>query len=556
MLRIKKSITLLLGLLLILSLPLAAGAQDELTLTVTTSVSCDQVDFSLAIAGGSGPYSLLFEFGDEEEHNAVELADSTIEFGHIYPAQGEYGWKAIVQDGSGLTGEAAGSLTLEGPAVSLTSTPFPPLLTIEDGMATIEFSAQATGGTLPYVYAWDLDGDDLPDAGLEGDSASASYAEDGTYQASVSITDGCGFAATQSLTVIVVDPEENPEDACHPTAQKIAEAVSAIFPDRAEQTYTCADIFDIFEGAVFGYHVGFGRLWHAYQLTQVIDELTWEDILDWQLNYSGWGALLQLDRFASVLDAYGIGDLLGLVTSGEQTLSDIRSAVRAAVRYDADFEDALARINAGATNGELGQLYKLAGELDVEPELLDGYLADGWTIPELNHAAKLADRVSADWTDIVEAKAFDQSWGEIGQAYKLADEEFSAADILAIGVKEFRDMEREQAQSTRQEEQTLRTAAKLAEQYDVEPGEILALYIGDCGESWGCVRKILRDRPESEGAITDRDERTAAKIASQYGFSESEVWNVFETACGHDWNCVRSYFRELTKGTAGKGKNK
>ena len=167
--------------------------------------------------------------------------------------------------------------------------------------------------------------------------------------------------------------------------------------------------------------------------------------------------------------------------------------MRAVTRYDADFEDALARINAGATNGELGQLYKLAGELGVDPELFDEYLADGWTIPELNHAAKMAGRMNVDWTEIVDAKTFDQSWGEIGQAYKLADEEFTAADILAIGVKEFRAMEREQAQSARQEEQTQRTAAKLAEQYNVEPDEVLALYNVDCGESWGCVRKILRD---------------------------------------------------------------
>ena len=82
--------------------------------------------------------------------------------------------------------------------------------------------------------------------------------------------------------------------------------MSSIFPDRADQVYTCKDIFDIFEGAIFGYHVGFGRMWHAYQLTQKIDELSWEDILDWHLNYSGWGILQQLDRFAGLLDSYGI----------------------------------------------------------------------------------------------------------------------------------------------------------------------------------------------------------------------------------------------------------
>ena len=452
--------------------------------------------------------------------------------------------------------ELGGTIFLDGPSVSISSNPFPPLLTIEQDEAGISFSADVSGGTLPYTLAWDLDGDGVPDDNQAGETAEYAYGEAGEYVARVEVVDGCGFMSSNSLTVIVIDPEGEPEQACHPTAQKIAEAVSSIFPDRAGQVYTCKDIFDIFEGAIFGYHVGFGRMWHAYQLTQRIDELSWEDILDWQLNYSGWGVLQQLDRFAELLDSHGISDLLSLVTSGEQTIGEIRSAVRAVTRYDADFEDALARINAGATNGELGQLYKLAGELEVEPIVLDEYLADGWTIQELNHAAKAAARVGADWEEIVQAKTFDIAWGEIGQAYRLADAEFSAADIMAIGVKEFRAMEREQAQSTREAERAQQTALKLAGQYDMEQAEVMALYNGDCAGSWGCVRQALHDQRGADGEITDRDERTAAKIASQYGYSEAEVWQVFESSCGSDWNCVRTYFRELTKGSNGKGKTK
>jgi hypothetical protein len=551
-----KRYSLLAAMLLMLVLPRVVSAQDELTLVVTTNIACDQAEFNLEIFGGEAPYTVLVDFGDGEDFMDADAAGPSIELQHTYPGQGEYVWKVTVEDANGLIGESEGTIILDGPNVSISSDPFPPLLTIEEGEAGISFFADVSGGTPPYTLAWDLGGDGLPDDGQVGGTADFSYSEAGDYTAQVEVSDGCGFTASDTLTVVVVDPEDDPENACHPTAQKIAEAVSSIFPDRAQQTYTCKDIFDIFEGAVFGYHVGFGRMWHAYQLTQRIDELSWEDILDWQLNYSGWGILQQLDRFAGLLDSYGIGDLLTLVTSGEATVGEIRSAVRAVTRFDADFEDALARINAGATNGELAGLYKLAGELGVEPQALDIYLADGWTIPELNHAAKMAGRVNADWTEIIEAKSYNQSWGEIGQAYRLAGEEFTAADILVIGVKEFRAMGREQAQSTRQEARTEQTAVRLAEQYSVEPGVVLSLYNGDCGESWGCVRQALRDRPEAAGAITDRDERTAAKIASQYGYSEAEVWNVFESTCGHDWNCVRSYFRVLTRGAAGKGKNK
>ncbi len=556
MVKAKKRIALLTGLLLILVLPIAVFAEDELTLSISTSVKCDQVDFSLEIFGGDAPYTVLIEFGDEESYQASELVDPSLDLLHTYPAQGEYEWNVTVEDRSGLLGESEGVISLDGPSVTLGSEPFPPLLTIESGEAAIRFTASVSAGTPPYSYAWDLDGNGIADEGLVGEMANFSYSEAGNYTAQVQVTDGCGFTASDTLTVVVVDPEEDSENACHPTALKIAEAVSSIFPDRAEQTYTCKDIFDIFEGAVFGYHVGFGRMWHAYQLTQRIDELTWEDILDWHLNYSGWGALLQLDRFAGLLETHSIGDLLELVTGGEQTVGEIRSAVRATVRYDADFEDALARINAGATNGKLGQFYKLAGELEVDPAVLDAYLADGLTLSELSHAAKFADRMNAGWTDIVEAKSFDQSWGEIGQAFKLANDEYSAADILAMGAKEFRTMGREEDRTARAEERTERTAERLAGQFEVQIADVLAYYNGECAGSWGCVQKMLRDKAQTQGATTDRDERSAAKIASQYGYGEAEVWSVFESTCAGDWNCVRSHFRAISKDAQVKGKNK
>lgn len=562
MTKAKKGIYFLSALLLLLVFPLPVSAQGELTVAVSTSVSCDQVDFTIDIAGGAAPYNLLLEFGDEETYSASELTEAIVEVSHIYPAQGEYEWKITVQDGDGLSVEAEGIVSLDGPSVILSSDPFPPLLTIDSGEASIDFLAEVSGGSAPYTYQWDLDGDGSADSGLEGDTASHTYTEGGDFKAAVTVTDSCGFTASDILTVVVVDPEGEPEEACHPTAQKIADAVNSLFPDRAEQIYTCEDIFGIFDGSVFGYQVGFGRMWHAYQLTQTIDDLTWEDIRDWHLNYSGWGALVQLDRFADLLDTYGIQNLMDLVTSGENSLGDIRTAVRSVLRYEADFEDALQRINEGASPGELGQFYKLASGLEVDPSILDSYLADGMTLPELRHAANFAERVGADWSDIVDAKAFDNSWGEIGQAYRLADDGASAADILAMGLQEYRVMQREDSRTEREEERTAReeeraqrTAKRLAEQFELQLGDVMALYNGQCEGSWGCVRDVLREETRAQSG-SERDKRTAAKIASQYGVSEDEVWSVFGTSCGQDWNCVRAHFRELARGERGKGKNK
>ncbi len=368
--------------------------------------------------------------------------------------------------------------------------------------------------------------------------------------------------------MVLVDPENEPDDACHPTAQKIAEAVSSIFPDQAEQTYTCKDIFDIFEGAVFGYQIGFGRMWHAYQLAQTIDDLTWEEIRDWHLNYSGWGPLVQLDRFADLLETYGVRDLMDLVVSGEQSVGDIRTAVRSVLRYEADFEEALQRINDGANPGELGHFYKMVSNLEVDPTVLDGYLTEGMTLPELRHAANFSERVGAELSEIVDAKSFDHSWGEIGQAYRLADEDTSAGDILGMGVQEYRALQREDARTdredvrterkgeraAREEERDQRTAERIAEQFEIEDVEVMELY-DECNGSWGCVRKALRDKDRADAA-SERDERTAAQIASKYGFSETELLNHFEDSCGQDWNCVRTYYRNLTLGNRGKGRYK
>ena len=83
-------------------------------------------------------------------------------------------------------------------------------MTIEEGEAAISFSADVSGGTPPYTLAWDLDGDGLPDEGQVGETADFSYSEAGDYVARVQVVDGCGFCGSDSLTVVVVDPKENP----------------------------------------------------------------------------------------------------------------------------------------------------------------------------------------------------------------------------------------------------------------------------------------------------------------------------------------------------------
>jgi len=562
----KKIFQSVIVLMLLLGAPVAAFA-DGLFIEVTTTVTCDNVDFDIVLPEGYDPYTVRLEFGDGYAFDDIKQPAGLLEVGYTYPSQGEYAWTLIVADDDGLVilAEADGIVTIDGPTVTLDSIPSPPLLTIESGEASIDFITEVSGGTESNIYTWDLNEDGVPDAGLSGGTASYTYNAGGNYEAAVTVThsDSCDLSSTATLTVVVVDPEADPQDACHPTAQKIAEAVSIIFLDaRAEQTYTCEDIFNIFEGSLTGNHTGFGRLWHAYQLTQTIPDLTWEEMRDWGLDSSGWGALTQLNRFADTLGDYGIRDLFDLVVNGDNTVGEIRTAARTAVRYEADLNDVLIRLSDGFKAGELGQFYKLAAEMDADPAMLDQYLADGMSLSELSHAAKMSERVGAEWEDVIAAKGSDHSWGDIGQAYKLADEALSADAILVMGVQEYREQLRDEEKLAREEERTAReeertaarkegldekTIARFSEQYGYTPEELNAFLEG-CDGSWSCVRKELKKGQAQVEGVSDKDKRTAERLSAQYGVPFDTVWAKFNGGeCSGDWNCIRAELRALDK---------
>jgi len=474
--------------------PVSAHAAGELEVQVNVSIDCDVATLQADVVGGVSPYTFDWVFGDAETLPEEDQAANPGSVEHTYPAAGEYDWSLSVMDGGGGTGEASGIALIEGPTVTLTSVPFPPLVVLEGGTATVDFTAHVEGGLAPYNYIWDLNGDDKIDHESDTGEASFAYTEAGKFQASVLVVDDCGLAAEDTLPVVVTDPEA---EACHPMAQRIADAVNTLFPNQAESLYTCEDIFAIFQGSLTGSQVGFGRLWHAYKLSQTMEELTWEEIRDWHLAGNGWGLLVQLDRFADTLEQVGLGELVDRVLSGESSVGDIRHAVRAVVRYEADFEDALARLGDGMTPGELGRLYRAAQELELEPSALDEYLTAGISLQELSHASKLATRTGSDWSQVFEAHAAGHSWGAINQAQRLADGETDWMTVLESGLKEVRGQAREEAQTERE---------------------------------------------------LSRNEKTAARLANQFAMSESEVWMLFNGACAGDWRCVQSTLRQSSKG--------
>jgi hypothetical protein len=536
----------------------AAQVAEELIITVTPVIECGDVEYTISWTGGSPPYLFLMDYGDEDTTGPLPLdvtSNSITLPPHTYVDHGDYEWTVRVEEtiGEGLEGDLVGSatdiITIDGPTATLTSLPFPPFIVKGVDDSDIEFIASAVGGTTPYTYTWDLNGDVIfeEDTGLTP-SLVNTYDEIGKFQVEVKVTDDiCGFTSTAYLPVMVVEQG----DICHPTAQKISDAVNLLVPTQAGDLYSCEDIYDIFNGSLTGDQIGFGRMWKAYQLTQTIEDLTWEEIRSWHLDVGGWGALLQLDRFSELLEGHSISDLMALVISEEFSLADVRIAVRSVTRYEADFEDALSRILAGANPGELGQLYKLAADLVVDPTTIDGYLADGLTLSELKHAANFADRMEVDWTEVAEFRVSAESWGDIKQAYNLATKYgITAAQILIDGVqdsrKDLQEAEMEKKLADQQEERNTRTAEKLAEQFSAGFDDVMLLFNeGECEGNWGCVRKALRDQESTmSGEPTDKDIQTALQISIKYGYSQGVVLDYNNDECSGDWACTRKYFRE------------
>ncbi|HEX9680022.1 MAG TPA: hypothetical protein VGA32_01110, partial [Anaerolineales bacterium] len=319
--------------------------------------------------------------------------------------------------------------------------------------------------------------------------------------------------------------------------------------------YSCEDIFNYFTGGAFEDLTGgghrFGILWRAYTLATMMPDLTWEQIVDWKLNMGGWGLLMQLQRAADALGEGVLLDLYNLATSGEHSLTDIRHALRATVQFGADIDEALAMVEGGASAGEVMQFYRLAEDLGIESSELAAFLEGGGSLAEARHAARMAEQFGSDWMVIADAHAAGESWGSINQAYRLADETTSAADILEMGVSEFRQSQR----GSGKPETTgydMAMASRIADRFEVTVEEVMAQFQGACAGDWSCVRASFRG--QGSAGARDNDLRTATQIAGRYGQSVEAVMAVFNGACAGDWSCVRAYYRELFREPHGGGK--
>jgi hypothetical protein len=478
----------------------AQAAEGQIDLTISVESNCADMQFNIDWPESSPPYLLYFDFGDGDTTEILQLEQAGISLSHTYPDQGEYSWSAVLVEAApgGGDGFASGVVHLDGPRVEISSQPFPAVITVEKDDSLVSFTSQVNGGSEPYTYTWDLDSDGQYDDGT-GPTASYQYSAPGEYHPRLLVTDSCGFSGSDTIPVVTADEEE----LCHPTAEKIATAVNNLRTEQSTQVYSCQDIYDYFDGNQES-QIGFGRMWKAYQLALSREEMSWEDLLDWHLAGRGWGVLIQLDRYAELLEDHNLSELAGLAVSDDYTLRDVRSAARMAARYGAEFGDALDRSAGGSNPGELARFYQLAQDLDTDPALLEAYLLEGMTLVELEQAARAAEKTGASWTDVAEARRSAENWGEVQQALRMATDEISAADILAVGLKTYRINQRKAKQAEQEAARNQHTAEQLAGQFDLPIDEIMLIFEGECQGSWQCVRAVLRDTEQDQ----DQDKNT------------------------------------------------
>jgi len=498
-----RTLTALAMLVGVLAAPLQAAAapaaQDGLMVSVATTAACTQAHFAISVEGGTAPYELAIDFGDGETTTASGEGIPPTMLTHTYAVSGEYAWTVTAVSGL-LSGQASGTLAI-GPTVTLTSNPFPPLLPLVEGGATLDLTAEVAGGTAPFTYAWSFDGASTSTSDSASPTASATYSTGGKFTAGVLVKDACGLTAEDTLAIVVDDPLA---EGCHPVAQWLADAVNTLFPQQAEQLYTCEDIYGYFTGGLTGSQLGFGIMRHAYALAATIPDLTWEEILDWKLDGNGWGQLVQLDRMADALDEVGIAELIERVATGENSVADIRSAARIAVHYEADFAGVLDLLAAGANNGELGQIYRAAGELGVDPAVVVGYQEIGVRAVELEQAARVAERMGTDWDSVLDAHAAGETWGTIrkgsDETGAVQGQGQDKGQDKAQG--QGQDQNHGQGQGSQPEEPqgnqmqsnvNLRVAEQLAAKYGLTAEQVLSTFAGTCSQDWACVRTTLRD---------------------------------------------------------------
>src|SRR5829696_8773892 len=194
---------------------------EPLTAEITSNYTADDdhvapatFSFAADASGGTEPYTVNWNFGDDSEESDEE---SVV---HTFNEAGNYTVTLTTTDSEGETASDTLEITVEESSGEPATDEEPPATesltaeissndTEEDvdvAPATFSFNATIAGGTEPYTVNWNF-GDDSEESDEE--SVVHTFNEAGNYTVTLTTTDSEGETATDTLELTV---EESPTD--------------------------------------------------------------------------------------------------------------------------------------------------------------------------------------------------------------------------------------------------------------------------------------------------------------------------------------------------------
>src|SRR5215208_1600538 len=195
---------------------------EPLTAEITSNYTADDdhvapatFSFAADASGGTGPYTVNWNFGDDSE----ESDEQTVS--HTFTEAGNYTVTLTTTDSEGETASDTLEITVEESSGEPATDEEPPATesltaeissndTEEDvdvAPATFSFNATIAGGTEPYTVNWNF-GDDSEESDEE--SVVHTFNEAGNYTVTLTATDSTGETASDTLEITVKESSGEP----------------------------------------------------------------------------------------------------------------------------------------------------------------------------------------------------------------------------------------------------------------------------------------------------------------------------------------------------------
>src|SRR5215207_3678888 len=202
--------------------PATESLAAEITSNATSGNAPATISFAANASGGTGPYTVNWNFGDDSEESDEE---SVV---HTFTEAGNYTVTLTVTDSEDQTAtdtlEVAveeSSTDGEPPATESLAAEITSNATSGNAPATFTFDANASGGTGPYTVNWNF-GDDSEES--EEESVVHTFTEAGNYTVTLTVTDSEDQTATDTLEVAV---EESSTDGEPPATESLAAEITS-----------------------------------------------------------------------------------------------------------------------------------------------------------------------------------------------------------------------------------------------------------------------------------------------------------------------------------------